>query len=249
MIFALIQARMSSSRLPGKVLKPIVGKPMLMLQVERLRRCQSIDQLVVATSDRSDDFPIVELCKSSEQAVYCGSLNNVLDRFYQAAKTYKADHVVRFTGDCPLADPELIDALVRFYLLSGCDYASNCRPPTLPDGLDAEIFSFSTLEQAWREATDPFELEHVVPFIIHKPERFKMANYRYSQDLSHLRWTVDEPEDLEMVRKIYEALYPEKPEFTFKDILSYLEIHPEIRELNIRHKRNVKTHEASPGKQ
>jgi spore coat polysaccharide biosynthesis protein SpsF len=241
MIVAIVQARMSSSRLPGKVVMPILGKPMLALQIERLRRCTRIDRLVVATSRRADDDPIVNLCGTQAQPVFRGSLDNVLDRFYQAAKTHGATHVVRLTGDCPLADPECIDDLIRFYVRTGCDYASNCRPPTLPDGLDAEIFSFKTLELAWREAVEPFEKEHVVPFIIKNPQRFRVANFRYHRDLSHLRWTVDEPEDFELIRRIYEALYPENPAFNLKDILRFLERHPELTNINQCHKRNVKT--------
>jgi len=234
---------MSSSRLPGKVLKLILGRPMLELQLERVRRCCTFDKLVVATSDRPEDNKIEEMCSTIQQEVFRGALENVLDRFYKAAIAYGADHIVRLTGDCPLADPEIIDELVRFYMEHDCDYASNCRPPTLPDGLDAEIFSFTTLKTAWQEASDPFELEHVVPFIIRRPERFKMINHAYHQDLSHLRWTVDEPEDFEVVRKIYEALYPKNPEFNLRDILAYLKENPQLSALNRRHKRNIKSRE------
>ena len=241
MILAIIQARMSSTRLPGKVLKSILGYPMLELQIERINRCKKLDQFVVATSIQPEDRPIVDLCQRLGVASFAGSLENVLDRFYQTARKYQADHVVRLTGDCPLAAPELIDELVRFYSQQDCDYASNCRPPTLPDGLDAEIFSFSTLEQAWKEAKDPFELEHVVPFIIHRPERFRMVNYKYYKNISHLRWTVDEPEDFEFVRRIYEALYPMKPDFNTDDVLTLLEQCTELIDINRHHKRNIKT--------
>jgi len=241
MILAILQARMSSTRLSGKVLKPIMGRPMIELQIERIHRCRRIDRLIVATSTNSEDKAIIELCSKLCVESYCGSLENVLDRFYQAARGYRPDHIVRLTGDCPLTDPQVIDTLISFYIKQKCDYASNCHPPTLPDGLDAEVFTFSALEQAWKEAIDPREIEHVTPFITNRPNRFKIVNFEYQKDISDLRWTVDEPEDFELVIQIYEALYPVKPEFTFRDILRHLEIHPELMDINRFHKRNIKT--------
>lgn len=235
---AILQARMGSYRLPGKVLKPILGRPMLDLQIERVKRSKTIDQLVVATSVNPEDRAIAGLCQRVGVDCFRGDPENVLDRFYRAAKQYKPEHVVRLTGDCPLADPSLIDDLVEFYLAHGCDYASNCHEPSLPDGLDAEIFSFSALEQAWKEAELPSHLEHVTPFIRSNPERFKIACYRYHTHLSHLRWVVDEPEDLEFVRRVYEALYPIKPEFGTEDILALLERKPELLKLNEGFRRN-----------
>ncbi len=238
MIVAILQARMSSTRLPGKVLKTILGRPMLELQIERIQRSKTLDQIVVATSSEPEDSVLVTLCQKLGVAYYTGSLTNLLDRFYHAARCYGADHIVRLTGDCPLIDPESVDALVNFYFNEQCDYASNCRPPTLPDGIDAEIFSFHTLETAWKEATDPFELEHVVPFIIRRTDRFRIVNLEYSEDLSHLRWTVDEPEDFELITRIYDALYPNKPDFLTKDIIRLFRKQPELRKINANHKRN-----------
>jgi spore coat polysaccharide biosynthesis protein SpsF (cytidylyltransferase family) len=237
-VVAVLQARMSSTRLPGKVLKPILGLPMLARQLERLRRCAALDELVVATSDRPDDDPVADLCAVEGVACFRGSLNDVLDRFYQCAKAHGADHVVRLTGDCPLSDPRMVDELVRFYLERDLDYAANCRPPTLPDGLDAEVFTFAALEAAWREADEPFAREHVVPFIIRRPERFRMGNWAWPEDLSGLRWTVDEPEDLAFVTLVYEALYPDKPDFGFQDVLDLLQRRPELADLNRRFERN-----------
>ena len=232
MVLAVLQARMSSTRFPGKVLKLILGKPMLELQIERLRFCNGIDKLVVATSNHPEDHAIVDLCERIEVDSFAGSLENVLDRFYQVARIYQPDHVLRLTGDCPLTDPRLIDELISFYRVRDCDYASNCRPPTLPDGLDAEIFSFSTLEHAWKESVTSFEFEHVVPFIINHPDRFRMATYRYHEDLSHLRWVVDELDDLEFVTLIFEALYPHNSLFLTEDILYLLKEKPELLEIN-----------------
>jgi len=237
-VVAILQARMSSTRLPGKVMKPILSRPMLARQLERLRRCAALDGLVVATSDRADDDPIAALCAEEGVACFRGSLADVLDRFTQCARKYKADHVVRLTGDCPLTDPAMVDELVRFYLEHDFDYAANCRPPTLPDGLDAEIFTAAALEEAWREARDPFEREHVVPYIIRRPERFRMGNWVWPEDLSGLRWTVDEPEDLAFVTRVYEALYPVKPDFGFADVLALLAEHPELADMNSRFERN-----------
>lgn len=240
-VVAILQARMSSTRLPGKVMAPILGRPMLVRQVERLRRCAGLDLLVVATSDQPADDLIAVVCVEEGVACFRGSLADVLDRFYQCAKAHAADHVVRLTGDCPLTDPQMVDELVRFYLAGDFDYAANCRPPTLPDGLDAEVFTFAALEAAWRGATDPFEREHVVPFIIRRPERFRMGNWAWPQDLSGLRWTVDEPEDLAFATRVYEALYPGTPEFGFRDVLDLLKRRPELADLNRRFERNERS--------
>lgn len=238
-VLALLQARTSSTRLPGKVLLPLLGEPMLKRQIERLLRCRSFDRLVVATSVEPEDEVLCGICADMGLDCFQGSLKDVLDRFRQAALQYGARHVMRLTGDCPLADPEIIDAVAAHYLERGCDYASNCRPPTLPDGLDVEIFSFKALEAAWRESADPFEREHVVPFILRRPERFAFSNFALDEDWSHLRWTVDEPEDFEFVSRVYEALYPRNPEFTYRDVLDLLAARPELTRINMHHKRNA----------
>jgi spore coat polysaccharide biosynthesis protein SpsF len=238
MILAILQARMSSSRLPGKVMKPVLGRPMIERQIERLLRCKRIDQLIVATSELQEDDVLEALCDSIRVSIFRGDLDNVLDRFYRAAVPYNPKHVVRLTADCPLTDPSLIDELIEFYLERQCDYASNCQEPTLPDGLDAEIFSFAVLEEAWREAVLPSHQEHVTAFIREHPERYRIENYRYNRDLSNLRWTVDEFEDLEFVRRVYEKLYPLNPEFRTEDVIVLLDREPELLEINKRFKRN-----------
>tara|TARA_B100002003_G_scaffold217020_1_gene216970 strand:- start:846 stop:1601 length:756 start_codon:yes stop_codon:yes gene_type:complete len=240
MIVAILQARMSSTRLPGKVLKTILGRPMLELQIERIQRCKTLDQIVVATSTEPEDSALVTLCQNMGVAYYTGSLTNVLDRFYQAAKRYRADHIVRLTGDCPLIDPVIIDGLVNFYLDQGCDYASNSRPPTLPDGLDGEVFSFHVLESAWKKADDPFHFEHVIPYILSHPEHFTLANYEYKTNYSALRWTVDHPEDFDLVKSIYETLYNNKPEFGLEDVIDLIRKCPALRTMNLQHKRVLK---------
>lgn len=238
MILGILQARLSSSRLPGKVLRKIMGRTMLELQLERLGRCRKIDKLIVATSIAQEDHAIVNLCDQLKIEVFRGDPNDVLDRFYQAARKYKPENVVRLTGDCPLTDPDLIDELIEFYLIRDCDYASNSLEPTLPDGLDAEVFSFTALKHAWEEARLPSEREHATLYIYTHPELFKTACWRYSRNFSHLRWTVDEPEDYELICRIYEELYPANMSFTWKDVLALLEQRPELAEINTAYRRN-----------
>lgn len=239
MILAILQARVTSSRLPGKVMLPLLGQPMLARQLERVRRATLIDQLMVATSVDGSDDPLALLCDQLGVACHRGQLDDVLDRFYQAGLPYRPEHIVRLTGDCPLADPDLIDRVIRLCLESGCDYVSNgTAPATFPDGLDVEVMRFSALEQAWCEARLPSEREHVTPFIYHHPERFRLAQYRNPVDLSHLRWTVDEAADFTLVRIVYETLYPQQPDFDTSAILHLLDARPELVTLNTDHQRN-----------
>lgn len=238
MILAILQARVSSSRLPGKVLKPILGVPMLMRQIERVRRARRIDRILVATSEHASDDPIAGLCDRNGINCSRGSLDDVLDRFYRAASEFGPDQVVRLTGDCPLSDPNLIDEVISFHLSGGFDYTSNALEPTFPDGLDAEVFRFSCLERAWSEARLPSQREHVTPFIYGQPEVFKIGSYKGTADLSFLRWTVDEILDFELVTRVYEALYPADPNFTTADILSFLEQNPELKTVNKAYRRN-----------
>ena len=229
---AILQARTSSTRLPGKVLKPLLGKPMLARQIERLKRARTLDELVVATSTDPSDDALEALSDAEGVACYRGSLDDVLDRFYRAALMRSPSHVVRLTGDCPLSDPVVVDRTVRFYEEGGFDYASNALEPTFPDGLDVEIFRFSALEEAWREARLPAFREHVTLFIYRHPERFRTGSYRNATNLAHLRWTVDEPSDYEFVKRVYEALYPAKPEFGMEDVIRFIAAHPEACALN-----------------
>jgi spore coat polysaccharide biosynthesis protein SpsF len=237
LVLAILQARVSSSRLPGKVLKPILGRPMLRHQLDRVRRARALDEIVVATSDDPSDDAIDALCASIGTRRFRGSLTDVLDRFYQAALPFRPDLVVRLLGDCPLADPELIDRVVAFQRAGQFDLAG-ARMTMFPDGLDLDVIPFAVLEDAWRHAVRPSDREHVSLFITRQPERYRIGLLENDVDLSHLRWTVDEPEDFEMVRRIYEALYPANPAFTTKDILALLAGHPELSELNRKFRRN-----------
>jgi len=228
MILGILQARASSRRLPGKVLKPILGRPMLERQIERLRRARRLDKLVVATSTDASDEAIAALCQSLAIDCFRGSLDDVLDRFYQAARRYAPRAVVRLTGDCPLADPQVIDQLIDMHVTGGFDYISNVVRRSYPDGLDAEVMEFHCLETAWREATLPSEREHVTPFIRSQREHYRFGDLVQPQDLSNQRWVVDDPEDFTFVSAIYEALYPANPAFTTADILALLEHRPDI---------------------
>lgn len=238
MILAILQARVSSTRLPGKVLKPILGQPMLYRQLERVRQARCFDALVVATSVEPSDDPIVELCRNIETFCFRGSLDDVLDRFYHASVPYQPDHVVRLTGDCPLADPHVIDDVIHFHLEGKYDYTSNTLEPTFPDGLDVEVMRWTALKEAWTEAKLPSQREHVTPFIHSQPNRFKLGSYKGKIDFSALRWTVDELDDLMFVKHIYEALYTEKSTFGFQDVLNYSNNHPNLRGLNSQYIRN-----------
>ena len=231
-MLTILQARCSSTRLPGKVLKPILGEPMLARHLERLGRARHLGPIVVATSSEVSDDPLAELCQRLGVACFRGALDDVLDRFHGAAQPYQPEHLLRLTGDCPLADPAVIDACVDFHLAGDYDYSTNALQPTFPDGLDVEVFRFRCLDEAWREARLPSEREHVTPFIHSRPERYRIGHFRQAEDLSWLRWTVDRPEDFAVVEAIYQALYPANPAFTTSDILAFLAAHPEIARRN-----------------
>ena len=237
-IVAILQARVSSSRLPSKVLKLLLGEPMIIRQIERESNISCINKLVVATSKEKSDDPLVELLKNRGIEVFRGSLNDVLDRYYNAAIKYNADHIVRLTGDCPLADPAIIKRTVEKHLSTGTDYTSNCFPPTYPDGLDVEVVKFSALEEAWRHAELPSEREHVMPYIRNHPDFFSSSNVEFEKDLSNHRWTVDEPEDFEFVEKIYTELYSKNKKFNMQDILNLIDKNPCFKDINYHIARN-----------
>jgi spore coat polysaccharide biosynthesis protein SpsF len=219
-ILGILQARMSSTRLPGKVLAPVLGTPMIGRQLERLRRSRRLDQLVVATSEGPDDDALADYCRSLDVPVVRGSLTNVLQRFCSALAQFPdAEVVVRLTADCPLADWQVVDAVVDRHLETGADYTDNLRPVrTFPHGLDVEAVSPAALQAAGGEAVDPYELEHVTPFVYRRPERFRLDSIARAPSLAHLRWTVDLPEDLDFVRYVYAALYPVDPAFRTEQI-------------------------------
>jgi spore coat polysaccharide biosynthesis protein SpsF len=231
MTTAIIQARMSSTRLPGKVLLDLAGEPMLARVVERTQQASTIDRVIVATTVEPDDEPIAELCRSRGWAVSRGSRDDVLDRYYQAAVTDGADPIVRITSDCPVIDPGVIDLVVK-QLTAGIDYASNINPRrTFPRGLDVEAFPFSALSTAWRDDREATGREHVTPFLYRHPERFRVALVESDRpDAAGHRWSVDTPEDYELLRRIY-AHFGNR-EFGWLDVLELLDRHPDWIELN-----------------
>lgn len=246
MTLAILQARMSSRRLTGKVLRPVAGAPMLQRQIERIARSSLIGELVLATSTEPSDDPLARL--AADLGVHCfrGSLDDVLDRFWQAALPFSSEYIVRLTGDCPLADPDVIDRVVQEAFNSGADYTSNTLEPTWPDGLDVEVVRRDALGQAWQEAQSPVEREHVMPFITRRPKRFSLRSVTRAPALAHLRWTVDEPADYQFVAQVYDALYDANPIFGTDDILHLLEQQPGLASLNQQFERNegLKTAEA-----
>jgi spore coat polysaccharide biosynthesis protein SpsF len=261
-IIAIIQGRMGSSRLPGKVLLDIAGKPMLQHVVERTRRALTLDQVVVATSIDPSDNPIADFCAALDIPCSRGSLHDVLDRYYQAAKAQHARVVVRITADCPLIDPGLIDETVRLVTepCSGThfDFAANRLPPpfgrSFPIGLDVEACTFAALERAWRESTETFHREHVMPYLYQdvklsatnalletglSPRGFSIAQLIHEPNLGSLRWTVDTPQDLTFAREVFTRLAARgKPDFSWHDILDILQEEPGLAMINsdVRHK-------------
>ena len=229
----LLQARMSSTRLPGKVLKDILGKPMLQWQVERIRRARLVDQVVVATSVEASDDPIVDLCAREKIACHRGDLADVLGRMYGAVEALgPSDHLVRLTGDCPLTDPAIVDACIALHIANGADYTSNAHTRTYPDGLDVEVMTKSALARACREARQQYEREHVTPFIYRRPDIFTLDALVYVRDLAHLRWTVDKPADFDFVARVFAELAPGNPDFGWRDVLALVEARPEIAAIN-----------------
>lgn len=238
MILAILQARVSSRRLPGKVLRPILGEPMILRQIERLQRARRIDRLVVATSVDSSDDRLAAVVEGAGLDVHRGSLDNVLDRFIATAAAYEPAWIVRLTADCPLADPKLIDEVIEATVSALSDYGSNTIEPTYPDGLDVEVVRYQVLKDVWREGGTSAEREHVTLGIYRHPERFRLLNFKSEIDRSALRWTVDELPDFLFVERVYEALYPSNPSFETGDILALLADHPELAELNAGIQRN-----------
>jgi glutamate-1-semialdehyde 2,1-aminomutase len=233
---AIVQARLGSTRLPGKVLRHAAGAPLIVHMLRRLAAARRLDEIVVATTDSRVDDRLADMLSASGIKVYRGSESDVLDRYYQAARASEATHVVRVTGDCPLIDPVLVDEVVGALQEGGEDYVSNNYPPTYPDGLDTEAFTFAALERAWKEARAQVEREHVTPFIKNGVQ-FRRRNLSHHTDLSAGRWTVDEPEDLEVVRGVFEHFAP-RNDFSWQEVAALEAARPEMFAANRGTKRN-----------
>lgn len=229
---ALIQARMGSSRLPGKVLMELAEKPVLQHVVERVQASKLVHEAVVVTSINREDIPIVAWCSTHTVRVYCGSEEDVLDRYYQAARLIGATVVVRITADCPLMDPEVIDLVLGGLDDPDVDYVNNCGRETWPDGLDVEAFRFNALERAWTCARLPSEREHVTPYIRNHPEEFRTIIVDHEPNLGGLRWTLDQREDYEFLSRVYTALGDERGIFGMNRVLDLLRRQPELQSIN-----------------
>lgn len=244
MIGVIIQARMSSKRLPGKIMADIKGQPMLAHVLHRAGNIPGIDFVGIATTLNAADDLVVQFAQTTRIPVFRGDEQDVLDRFYQSAKEWSATTILRITADCPILDPAIAGKVLERYI-SACgrlDYVSNNHPPTFPDGLDTEVFSFSALEQAWKEARLTSEREHVTPYLANHPEIFNVANVTNDVDYSPLRWTVDESQDLNFVRAVLEGIRSPQP--GLKEVLTYLKQHPKVHLLNKGIQRNEGYHKS-----
>lgn len=236
-VVAIVQARMGSKRLPGKVMKTIVDRPVIELLVKRLDLAAEVDQVVVATPLDPENMVLKNHVTSLGFKCHMGSERDVLGRVFDAAKEFKADIVIRITGDCPFVDPELVDSIVREFKNSDADYISNINPPTYPDGLDVEVFNFASLEKAHNEATTDFDKEHVTPFI-RSSGLFKTSNIEFETDLSTLRWTLDEPADFIVIDRVFNYFNPDI-HFSWRDVLSLYENHADFFSENENFLRNM----------
>jgi len=225
----IMQARMSSTRLPGKVMANINGKPIIYWQLKRILKSKNNIELVVATSKDKSDDQLVEFLESEGIEVFRGSLNNVFSRYKNIVCNSEKEIIVRSTADCPFFMPDLLDRMLSFFIFNDVDYLSNTLIPTFPDGLDIEIFKASTLLGLDTKPMSASELEHVTYGIYSNPSRFKMENFPHFEDLSDLRWTLDHPEDLEFVTEIYNIFYGRELDFNFQDLIDLLAKNPDLK--------------------
>lgn len=230
-ITAIIQVRSGSSRFPKKVLEKIEGKQLIWHVINRIKQVHSIEQIALATTTLNEDKKLLDIAKELNIIGFAGDENNVLNRFYDCATKIDADPIIRITGDCPLIDPFLVDSMIKFFLEHDFDYISNRITLTYPDGLDTEIFSYNTLKSAKLNSKWHSELEHVTPYITKHPEEFKLYNFQNKNDLSHMRWCVDEKEDLIFVKKIFEKFRP-KSIFSMEEILNVINNEPKLLDIN-----------------
>jgi spore coat polysaccharide biosynthesis protein SpsF len=236
-VVTLIQARMTSTRLPQKVMLSVCGKPLLKRMYERVKLAQHVGEVVIITSAEEDDDPIIEMCMNEKISFYRGNLTDLLERHYKAALQFNADVVVKIPSDCPLIDPVIIDKVIKYYKNNHdkYDYVSNLHPATYPDGNDVEVMSFTSLEKAYLESNRSFEREHTTPYIWENPSNFRIGNIIWENGLdfsSTHRWTIDYEEDYILIRSIYEELMDKKPFFTMYDILNLLEEKPYLKSIN-----------------
>lgn len=231
-IGVIIQARMGSKRLPGKMMKEIGGSPVVLHTIKRAKRIPGVRTVILATTDVRGDNVLARFGKHAGIKVFRGSQNDVLDRYYQAAKTFRIDPIVRVTADCPFLDAALAGEVIEVFLKGKYDYVSNNHPPYLPDGFDVEVCSFFALEKIWEKAKLPVEREHVFPYIFNHQKDFKIFNIGYREDLSHLRLTLDEKDDLTLLRKVYRKLHKRNPNFGLSHIKELFALEPDLARIN-----------------
>jgi spore coat polysaccharide biosynthesis protein SpsF len=234
-IVIVVQARLGSSRLPGKVLMPILGKSLLARMIERLQMIKYQAEIVIATSTEAVDDAIENEAKILALPCYRGSLTNLLDRHYQVAELFEADYLVKIPSDCPLIDPEIINQVFDYFFENDFDYVSNLHPATFPDGNDVEIMTKDCINKTWLEAKKPLELEHTTPYIWENPDQFSIGNFEWKTGLDYSmthRFTIDYQEDYEFIKAVFEELYPKKKSFGCDSILELLAEKPEIFEIN-----------------
>lgn len=236
-ILVIIQARTLSTRLPNKVLFPLEDKTVLEHMVLRVKKAKLVDEVVVATTTEKEDDGIVKLCKKNGFKVFRGSSDDVLDRYYQAARSYKPKHVVRITSDCPMIDPQIIDNVIHTHLDKKADY-TGIDEKSVPDGEDVEVFTLKTLETAWKNARLASEREHVTMYVKNNSKKFKITVWKNDRNLSKKRWTLDEPEDYEFLKIVFKNLYPKNHFFGMQEILAFLQNNPEVEKINSHIARN-----------
>ncbi len=239
-IVTIVQARMGSSRLPGKVFFPILGEPLLLRMIERVNNSILKGKVVVATTTNAMDNAIYDLCANKKINVFRGSEEDLLDRHYQAAKEYKADVVLKIPSDCPLICPTIIDQVISYFMnhINEFDYVSNLHPETFPYGNDVEVMTFDALEKAWFQAKRKPEREHTTPYLWENPDQFRIGNVEWESgknfSKSH-RWTIDFAEDYQFIKEVFEALYLRNSNFSFNDIISFVEVNPNVASINAMH--------------
>lgn len=236
-ITVMIQARTGSSRLSGKVLSQIENKPMIWHVINRVKKIESVQQIALITTEKESDQVLLDIAKNEDIIGFAGDTTNVLNRHYQCALKISADPIIRITSDCPIIDPYLVEEMLQFFLTHNYDYVSNIHPATYPDGLDVEIFSFQTLEKTFLDAKLNSEKEHVTPYMEKHPELFNIFNFENNEDLSHIRLTVDQKEDLELIQNLYSVMSP-KNDFGLNEIKDIFSKNPELFRINSKYRRN-----------
>lgn len=231
----VVQSRLGSTRLPGKVLFDLAGRPLLVRLMERLGRAERPDGVVIATTTDREDDPIAELCSAEGWECFRGHATDLLDRHYQCARHFGAEVVAKIPSDVPLIDPAVVDEVFARFASGGVDYASNLHPPSFPDGQDVEVFSLAALEEAWRCARKDYEREHTTPYIWDRPDRFRLGSVLTADGVDYslrYRWTIDYPEDHAFLQRVFADLHSRAPAFTYQDVIAYLEQHPDVAQIN-----------------